>query len=336
PRTQIVSVGYSNRVSTIDGATGGVIGGNGNDASVVMQDAGSNWTHALVPGFFGDGGSFVVYGDQSFGTGIELDGDGGGTDDPMLFMVGAGSGQTAIINLGFTGNGSVSLPVSAISSPEILDEPGVAGISASYIPAGGAIQTITSRTITCPAAGYVLAVASSEWDVGTTGGHVAGTLDWMIVGLSTSPATIPVDQDLDLSFSGALPTSASGYLEQSASVEIFPVAAGPVTIYYNCDPVAGELGGFFEVNLELLYVPTFYGTVSAVASAGNTSKPDQPNQDASGVTSAAIDLEKEKAESIAANNARIEKELADVKAELEAIKRQLKPGQLGGTPGGDQ
>ncbi len=355
PRSRIVSVGYANRVSTVDGATGGTITGNvtlnstltadvieagdattagtvlaqngngttgatmtgnGDGGRILLQDETSAWTHYLTPGFFGDGGSLVVYGDQTFSSGVEIDGDASGTDDPQFFML--GSSQTAVIDLGSTGNASVSLPADGISSPEILDEPGVAGNSFDGFAPGVSIAPMLSRTITSPAAGYVLAVASCEWD----GFHTAGTTSHNWAGLSSSSSTIPGDQELQVFISSALPSAE--YLEQLASVEIFPVPAGAFTVYYNCVHLTGATGAFYDINLELVYLPTTYGTVLASAQADLpvTASTGTPNQVVAATPT--VSSETERVQSMADNNARIEKELATMKAQLEKLQAQFK------------
>jgi len=344
PRTQIVSVGYTNRVSTVDGATGGTIGtsstpgivdltngGGGNGLNLIGDAFGQgghvysrdpgNFKQAALEPYAPSGGSVFVQTPVSLSY-VWMNSNVGGTGQAELS--GFGSGSVFSLRPGLSGNSAVSLTTNAISAPEILDEPGVAGNSFDGFAPGGAIAPMLSRTITCPAAGYVLAVASCEWD----GFHTAGTLDFNTAGLSSSSSTIPGDQELTVYIHPGLPSGE--YLEQLASVEIFPVPAGAFTVYYNCYNSSGTTGAFWDINLELLYVPTTYGTVSALAgSAGIPDGSGTPNQfNKQLVAAAQPDLESEKIQSMADNQARIEKELADMKAQLEELKKQL--GQQGG------
>jgi len=372
PRTRITTSAYAHRISTVDGATGGTITGNVDIQSTLSVDdidVGSSSQTGLTETYMsgtatpivivsdwgadggrvdlfdelgnfmirneadasGSGGFFQVY--RSVGlVGFLVDGNSGGTNEPFVSV--SGSARSATFVMGSAGNPSVALPTDAIASPEIFDEPGVASSTTGgpYNPTASTAP-MTSRTITPPADGYVIAIGSCEYDVI----HTTGTTDRVDIGLSTSSTTIPSDQELTLYVDDALPTGE--YLEQAASVEVFPVSAlVPTPIYYNCDSVSGG-GNMYDINLSLLFVPTFYGTVSALAGAAEAPSLDSsPNEQSKvAASSSLLDLEQERLQSIADNNARIEKELAAMKAQLEELKKQVEEnGNLSNLPSQQQ
>jgi len=305
PRTQIVSVGYANRVSTVDGATGGTITGdvtlqstltadnvvagdattagtvlaqNGNGTtgatvsgsgaggSILVQDEASAYTHYLAPGFYGDGGSIVAYGDQTFTSGVEIDGDGNGSDDPWLFML--GSSQIAQINLGNTGDASVSFPDSAISSGEMLNEPGITAdhvIGFTDLVSAAAMVDLVTTTITIPAAGYIV---------------VRGWCYLVAFGTtSTNDAIVQIDETAGGSITVPYFTaggeeehgsSTAVYFEPMSVERIFSKAAGTWTFRLeaqtNGTTGAGGTTRIGYPHITATYFPTSYGSVTTFVS----------------------------------------------------------------------
>ncbi|MCI0526533.1 MAG: hypothetical protein L0Y56_03650, partial [Nitrospira sp.] len=305
PRSRIVSVGYANRVSTVDGATGGVITGdvtlnstltadnvvagdattpgtvlaeNGNGTTgvtvtgsgaggtILLQDEASAWTHYLAPGFYGDGGLLVVYGDQTFTTGVQIDGDYvGGTNNPRFFMLGAGSGQTAQIDLSTTGDASVSLPANAISAPEILDEPGIAANNnASGIALGGTMTDLVTVTINIPAPGYV--VVNGKCYV-ITGG--AATTNYVYVQIDQTAGGSTVFPYYTQAGSGTLPNASNWYWPMYVTRTYYFAVAG--TYAFRMEGMTLNGGGgaaafSYDHMMTATYYPTAYGgVITAVA-----------------------------------------------------------------------
>jgi len=140
----------------------------------------------------GGGGFFQVTRNNST-VGVSIDGNYNGTQSPRLSMYGTSS---AYLNMNETGDQSVILPAGAISNSEILDEPGVASVTAhDTSPTALAMQagfnTLASRTISAPSQGYVLALGSAQ----PTINHSGGTHSQAEFGVSDISGSFPTNQD---------------------------------------------------------------------------------------------------------------------------------------------
>lgn len=258
----------------------------------------------------GAGGYLAVARNAATIAGIELNGNWGTTEEPRLTVT--GSSQTASIRMDLAGNASVLLPVDAIGSAEMHDEPGVAsyGANLGYTLAGG-LETMLSRTITVPAAGYVMVVGSCQ----PRASHTTGTDSYMDVGVSDDPASLPSNQDLEFRVPAAAATGL--YSIPVTATGLFSVTTGSHTFYLLADENAGNFSVFDE-QLTLVYLPTAYGTILQPAlAAGEASDDDATRRPALG----AADVEGERGESIAANRDRVERELAALRAEVEELRR---------------
>src|ERR1043165_3704619 len=114
------------------------------------------------------------------------------------------------------------LPQDAISSPEILDEPGLAQANLdAAVLIGNSLTTLVSRTITPPAAGYCVVLASGQ--VAFT--HVAGADDSVMYGISASSSALPPTQDGQV----RVPSSLGGgqFSTPAACNAVFPVSGAP-------------------------------------------------------------------------------------------------------------
>ncbi|HVO76711.1 MAG TPA: hypothetical protein VMT60_01875, partial [Candidatus Bathyarchaeia archaeon] len=93
-------------------------------------DEAGNITCALQPDYNGTGGYVTV--DRGVGIpGFTVDGNYGGTGDPDVTI--AGASRSVEFNMNNVGDASVNLPQNAISSSEILDEPGMT----NYVTSAG-------------------------------------------------------------------------------------------------------------------------------------------------------------------------------------------------------
>lgn len=263
----------------------------------------------LEPDIQGTGGYFMIY--DGDGDGFYVDGNNG-FGDAYVGIVGSGSWSS--FNTEVAGNGAVALPTDAVSAYEILDEPGVAGASDnSLITLSGPVETLLSRTITVPADGYVLVAASAEIEIGH-GASFSGAS----FGVSNSSSSFPTG--------GAIyhrvPAGATvGTWMPGVSVQwLFPVSAGTNTFYFLADLVGGTWR-VVDRNLTLAYFPTAYGTVSRTVAA----PPENPEQRTAepGYVLTEADIAAERAESEAANDARIERELAEMEARIEEIRAHM-------------
>ncbi len=289
-----------------------VFGGN-----LDLFNADGNWAIRMWAGGPESDGYFAVARDVGL-TGFLVNGNYLGDHEPIVNVV--GSARSAVFEMGVPGNSSVRLPVDAISSSEILDEPGVAGSSEGTNPVtlDGTLQSVLSRTITCPADGYVIVIGTCQVQVFHTNGATSNA-DF---GVSDSPVLVPGNQDVGLQFpSGA----ASGTYVLPVTVHgLFSATAGAHTYYL----LAREfLGAYvvFDTQLSVLYVPTAYGTVAAAAAPSSAratgvleqSVPVRPSLTAE-------DIAAEQAAAGVFHVARLERELAAMREDLEAVKRQLR------------
>lgn len=216
---------------------------------------------------------------------------------------------------GLTGDASVAIPNNAVNGLEIEDEPGVASnTGAASILLDGSVQTLLSRTITAPAAGYVLVIGT----VGVAMDHTNGTVSDGNFGVSDVAGLFPPNQAVLVRVSTAAPT---GLYDQVATVHgLFSVAAGVSTFYLLGDEIVGDLS-VSDRQLSLIYFPTAYGTVTPTLAAAAPGVPDGSTIRGSALTAADVDAEQAEAEKF--NTERIARELAQVRSEMEARMQKL-------------
>ncbi len=157
----------------------------------------------------------------------------------------------------FGDNTSVILPNNSISAMEILDEPGVASeTNNAGLGLTGAVDTLTSRSLTVPAAGYVLVIATCE----ALMSHGSGTNSAAIFGVSDTAGSFPANQDVSLLIPSAAPT---GVYSFPVTVHgLFSVSSGANTFYFLADETSGLVTAG-DIQLSLVFFPTAYGTVTS-------------------------------------------------------------------------
>jgi len=264
----------------------------------------------IEPDVNGTGGYFMIY-DSGGWDGFFVDGNNtGGSAYVGIY----GSASWTGFNTGLSGNSAVELPMDAVSAPEILDEPGVAGASTtSGITLSGPVETLLSRSITVPASGYVLVAASAEIEI-----HHGASFSGASFGVSNSSSSFPTG--------GAVyhrvPAGATeGVWMPGVSVQwLFEVSAGTNTFYFLGDLVGGTWT-IYDRNLTLAYFPTAYGTVSRTVAAP-PSNPEQRTAEP-GYALTEADIAAERADSEAFNNARIERELAGMEAKIAEMRASM-------------
>jgi hypothetical protein len=204
----------------------------------------------------------------------------------------------------------------SVQSLDIVNEPGVAAFSGAYYLFLDALTytVICSLTIDCPAEGYVMAVAHGR--LGAI--HTQGTHSYAIVGISDVPTSLPGNQDLDFHVDSA---AASGkYFIPFGMTSMFEVpSAGAYTYYYLGYEFSADIT-VADMQFNLVYFPTAYGTVDPVPPPASA-----PDGDGSvrldGLTR--IESDTKRTETEALNVARLERELATMKARIEAMQRQI-------------
>jgi len=296
--------GITNPVATVYG--------NSNGGLFTAYDEAGNITSSIEPDQDGTGGFLAV--ERGIGTpGFTVDGNYLGTGDPRVII--AGTNRWAQFNMNASGDGSVSLPLDAISSFEILDEPGIAnyattvgaGLTASFAP-------YASQTINAPAAGYVLVMGTAD----VSPNHTSGVATNITISVSASPTSVPATQNIWLYLPAAMPTSTYHYPVTVSGM--FQVSAGSNTFYLDAE-VTNGVGSIFERNLSIIYIPTAYGSffapLTTVSGAGAKDAP-------TGGALTASDIAATTRASEAANAERIQKELDTMKAQMAALKEQMK------------
>ncbi|MCG3127947.1 MAG: hypothetical protein CHACPFDD_02820 [Phycisphaerae bacterium] len=222
------------------------------------------------------------------------------------------------------GNTSVILPNDSISAIEIMDEPGVANDHNASIAIGTSLTTLASRSITVPAAGYVLALADGDLQIS----HTNGTDSTYIYGVSDSATSLPSDQDMMTRLAGALTTGTYNFAGSSHG--LFSVAAaGSYSFYYLAYEFSGGSATMYDIQLTLLYVPTAYGTVeSNLPPPNGGGGPETQGREpaAPGITPEEIEAEQQ----LEVENHRLrvlaeleaaEAQIAELRAKLEALEK---------------
>ncbi len=178
----------------------------------------------------------------------------------------------------YSGDGSVHLPDSAISSAEILDEPGIAKevLFIKTISSVSADSVVDSITISAPGPGYVLIQAT-----GMLTSFFSSVINnpWTRVSLGRDPNTLGnsfVDWEV--------PTSQSGsYLTPFAVTYTDTVSAGSHTFYMNATKGSSAFSASVQkVHLTAMFFPTAYGSVYLPAPpppSSNTTKALSPTGD---------------------------------------------------------
>jgi hypothetical protein len=166
-----------------------------------------------------------------------------------------------------------------------------------------------------PAAGYVLVIATTQANIY----HTNGTGSRINFGVSETTA-FPPNQDVLEGVNSDVPSGA--YYRSVTSHGLFSVgAAGTYTYNFLAELIdAGANIDCHDQQLTLLYIPTSYGTVNPTA-AGGISHSDDQSREKPAIKEA--DIAAERAASIADNDARIQRELDRMRAEIEELKREM-------------
>jgi len=263
----------------------------------------------------GTGGHLQISRDDAYGTekGIDLNGNWAASEEPALRIMGSARG--AYFFMDYTGSSSVQLPADAINDAEILNEPGVASdVKTTSVGLGtGSYTTITSKSITVPASGYVLVMAGCT----IRAVHGGGMSD-ADIGVSDSPSSLPSTQMMTFTIPSA--TAAGTYRFPGAYHTVFPVAAaGTYTYYFLGQEYSGAIS-IWDIQLSLAYFPTAYTSVDPPLPAREGAARHEEQEPGGGLSAAEIAAEQ--AEAQAFHLARIERELAEIKAEVDAMKEE--------------
>ncbi|MBO6513709.1 MAG: hypothetical protein JJ974_07080 [Phycisphaerales bacterium] len=264
----------------------------------------------------GGGGFVAVPRNDSGASGIFLDGNYFGTQSPRIAMF--GTAGTILLEPGQAGNGSVVLPSNAISSTEILNEVGAAEVASTTVvnltDDGSTIDTINSVTINAPADGFVLVLANAEVEVD----HINGSSSTATFGVSDSAGLFESNTDLEVRLPS---TAATGQYDYPVSSHaIFQVSQGSNTFYFvgRDGTSGGATFTVFDRQLSAIYIPSSYGTLG-INAAPNI--PDGYSQSVPPMN--AYDILAEQNAALQADNDRQQRELDEMRAMMEQIKREM-------------
>jgi len=285
----------------------------GDDGGAVHLYEEDGTRYALFePDASGTGGFFRVYdGNGSFGFYV----DGNSVDGNARVMI-QGTGSATGFHTNESGDAAVQLPTSCVSAVEVLDEAGAASNSGYFlIELTGPVQTLLSRSIWVPEPGYVLVTATAE----AVADHVNGATSGCNFGVSDNSSSMLLGGQMYI----RIPDNAgSGLWYPGVTAQwMFEVdSVGTHTFYFLGDEVTGDWD-VYDRNLTLVYIPSAYGSIAS-AVAAPPSNPEETTVEAGHALTEA-DIAVERAESEAFNNARIERELAEMRAEIAEIRANM-------------
>ncbi|MFH1501882.1 MAG: hypothetical protein ABIG03_02415 [Candidatus Eisenbacteria bacterium] len=255
-----------------------------------------------------DGGAGFFYVDSQAAGGFIVDGNDESDGSPVVQIVGAGS--TVEFDVGETGDASVQLPSGAVNSTETLDEPGVGcyytGAGTQIIPT---YAPVVSQSIVAPGPGYAFVIATGQANCT----HDTTAVSRLFFGVSPDSTVLAEGLDQEIQLEETVPGGA--YKFAFAPAAVFPVGSAGTHTFYLTASAAGTWY-IYDVALSVLYFPTAYGSVTGSVKAASA----QSDADA---VSASSGVEVRKAQSEAANDARIERELAEMEARIAEIREGM-------------
>jgi hypothetical protein len=172
----------------------------------------------------------------------------------------------------FSAEYAENVPSNSIYDTDIVDEPGVASAyNNATVTLTGGIQTVISRSIVIPTSGYVLVTAHCSAKMS----HSNGTYSGATIGISDISSGFPPAQDVDFYLSSTVGTGSYNF--PAGFTALFAEAsAGTKTYYLLANESSGDIE-LADIQFNLLFVPTAYGTVSSNKSAADTG--DMPLDD---------------------------------------------------------
>jgi hypothetical protein len=288
--------------------------------SATFSDEAGNTTVLVSADNSGTGGLVHVSRNATYDAdeGIDLNGNWAGAEEPALRVL--GTDRSAGFYMNNSGNSSVQLPADAIGDTEILDEPGVArNDNMGQLTLTGGTDILVARSITVPAPGYVLALGTCNAYVS----HVSGSQSECWIGLNSTSGSLPSTAVREQIAS----TAPTGVYRFALSVhDLFTVALAGTYSYYLL--AREDVGAWFVDTdvLTLIYFPTAYGVVEAAAlgegEAGVPALATETIAESEGSPLTPADIAAEQAEAREFSLARLERELAEIRAEVEAMKAE--------------
>ncbi len=287
----------------------------------LFDEDGVNAFYAAADSTAPGAGFLIVRG--SANTGLVVDGDDGTGANTTMSLFGTNS---SVFRTGSSGDASVSLPTSAISSSEILNEAGAASNTNTSLAATISTTTdttILSRTLTAPTGGYVLVIATAQIQFS----HVNGTDSIYNFGVSDT-ATLPSNQDVGFNLASG---AATQFVARPVTVHgLFSVSAGSHTFNFIGEKISSTApdASVWDVQLSCIFVPTAYGTVTSTLLGPDM--PDSASHTGAFMAPPALaELELERITSIEAEMARRDAEMQAMREEFDRLKAELVAAQNG-------
>jgi len=218
-------------------------------------------------------------GASEIAAGAVVGGVGGDIADGTVTGDDLATNSVGVDEIAANGVGAVEILAGAVGTSEVADgsltavdiddEPGVASnTELSVIALDGTTQNLISRSITAPAAGYVLVIATAEAVIT----HTNGVTSAAYFGVSSTSGVFPSNQNVMVQTSSAAP---AGIYREAVTVHgLFSTLGGADTFYFLGD----EGGGAFSLTkfqLTLIYFPTAHGTVVSTAAPIGETGPDR-------------------------------------------------------------
>ncbi len=212
--------------------------------------------------------AFMAPDQQGSGSTFELAGNGGALTFDGSLAPAAGSGSLLSITgpqsaLSFdtskSGDAALVLPANSVGPEEVFSEMGIASVFRNQaVSIGSNVSTVTSRSITVPGPGYVVAIATGSVGVVRT----SNTTGLLRMAVSDVSNTLPFPT---LTAVGMPPSALTfgTYNVPGTSHGVFDVgAAGQYTFYFNASSTGFGTPTISNANLTLFFVPTSYGDVT--------------------------------------------------------------------------
>jgi hypothetical protein len=281
-----------------------------------LYDEAGNTTIGLQPDHGGTGAYFRVKRSAS-SDGFRVDGNYLSTESAHVLIDGAASEVNFRTDL--TGDDSVQLPSSSVSAAEISNEPGVASavLNGPYIYLDSGFKALLSRTIVNPGADYCLVIGTCEARVQ----HTSGTTSSAQFGVSTVINAWGDNQDNSLIIPSGVPTG-DFYFPVTVHA-VIGAAQGSDIFYFLAKEVTGNVS-VYDAQLSVVYFPTAYGTVTPPAPGDLSAVEDQTG---TRLPMTEADIAAEQAESEAFYRAKVEEEMARMRARIEALEQEAQEQQ---------
>jgi hypothetical protein len=177
-----------------------------------------------------------------------VDGNWNNTQEPKVSIT--GSDRSAIFDMSTSGDESVMLPTSSISSAEIKNEAGIGNNQRTTgINLDGTAKAILSRMMSFPTNGYVFVIATGYLYVT----HISGTGELLEFGVSDQAGVFPSDQNYTKLISGSW--DGMNYHDIVTVHGFFQVTTGIKTFYFLGQKIAGNSSSIYDANLTILFYP---------------------------------------------------------------------------------